>query len=98
MIKKIIVILPVILLLGSVPVTGFSATSKMLSFTNGIGFDNQLNTAQSFTVKNETTYIEAKDPFLRKGTQNTEESQISFFVIPAIVAGISLAFLFFKRK
>ena len=98
MVKKIILILPVILLLGSVPVTGFSATSRMLSFTNGISFANQLNGLQSFAVKNESAYSEAKDPFLRKGTQNSEESQVSFFVIPAIVAGLSVIFLFFKRK
>ena len=98
MVKKIILILPVILLLGSVPVTGFSATSRMLSFTNGISFANQLNGLQSFAVKNESAYNEAKDPFLRKGTQNSEESQVSFFVIPAIVAGLSVIFLFFKRK
>lgn len=102
MIKKIILIFQVILLLGSVPVTGFSATSiidfKMLNFTNDIGLDNQLNAAQSFTVKNETAYLEAKDPFLRQGTQNSEESQVSFFVIPAIVASLSVIFFFFKRK
>ncbi len=102
MIKKIILFLSVILLLVSIPVTGFSSTSmidfKLQNLTNAIGFDNPLNIAQSFTVKNETVYNEAQDPFLRKGTQNTEETQVSFFVIPGIVAGICLAFLFFKRK
>lgn len=100
--NKIILILPVILLLGSLPVTGLSATSvidfNILNFTGDIGFANQLNGLQSFAVKNESAYSEAKDPFLRKGTQNSEESQVSFFVIPAIVAGLSVIFLFFKRK
>jgi hypothetical protein len=49
-------------------------------------------------VKKEETYDEAKDPFLRKGTENEQESQISFFVIPAVVVGIVLIFLFFNRE
>jgi hypothetical protein len=49
-------------------------------------------------VKKGTPYDEAKDPFLRKGTENVEESQVSFFVIPAVVVGIILLFLFFNRE
>ena len=64
----------------------------------GLSFDSKLNWPQTFTVKKRESYDEAKDPFLRKGTENVEESQISFFVIPAVVVGIILLFLFFNRE
>jgi hypothetical protein len=43
-------------------------------------------------------YDEAEAPFLRKGTENVEESQASFFVIPTVVVGMILLFLFFNRE
>lgn len=102
MIKQLISTLSIILLLGSAPVTGVSANSNIdfraLNFTGGIGFDSKLNWLQPFTVKKGESYDEAKDPFLRKGTENVEESQISFFVIPAVVVGIILLFLLFNRE
>ena len=82
--------------------TGVSANSSngfsVLDFAGGIGFDSKLNWPQTFTVKKEAAYDEAKDPILRKGTENVEESQISFFVIPAVAIGIALLFLFFNRE
>lgn len=102
MAKQFISTLSIILLLGSTPMTGVSANSNIdfstLNFTSGIGFDSKLNWPQLFTVKKGGPYDEAKDPFLRKGTENVEESQISFFVIPAVVVGIILLFLFFNRE
>ena len=102
MTKQLISTLSIILLLGSAPVTGVSANSNIdfraLNFTGEIDFDNKLNWPQPFTVKKGESYDEAKDPFLRKGTENVEESQISFFVIPAVVVGIILLFLFFNRE
>ena len=102
MTKQLISTLSIILLLGSAPVTGVSANSNIdfraLNFTGGIGFKSQLNWPQSFAVKKGESYDEAKDHFLRKGTENVEESQISFFVIPAVVVGIILLFLFFNRE
>jgi hypothetical protein len=102
MTKQLISTLSIILLLGSAPVTGVSANSNIdfraLNFTGGIGFDNKLNWPQPFTVKKGEPYDEAKDPFLRKGTENVEESPISFFVIPAVVVGIILLFLLFNRE
>ena len=102
MTKQLISTLSIILLLGSAPVTVVSANSNIdfraLNFTGGIGFDSKLNWPQSFAVKKGESYDEAKDPFLRKGTENVEESQISFFVIPAVVFGIILLFLFFNRE
>jgi hypothetical protein len=100
MTKQLILTLSIILLLGSAPITGGSANSNInfsaLNFTSG--FDSKLNWPQPFTVKKGTPYDEAKDPFLRKGTENVEESQVSFFVIPAVVVGIILLFLFFNRE
>ena len=71
MTKKLITTLSIILLLGSTPITGVSANSNIDI--------RELNLPQPFAVKKEATYNEAKDPFLRKGTENEEESQVSFF-------------------
>ena len=102
MAHKLFSTLSIIMLLGSAPMTGVSANSSIdfsaLNFTGGIGFDSKQNWPQPFTVKKGETYDEAKDPFLRKGTENVEESQTSFFVIPAVVIGIILLFLFFNRE
>ena len=102
MTKQFISTLSIILLLGSAPMTGVSANSNIdfsaLNFAGGIGFDSKQNWPQPFTVKKGESYDEAKDPFLRKGTENVEESQASFFVIPAVVVGIILLFLFFNRE
>jgi len=102
MTKQFISTLSIILLMGSAPMTGVSANSNIdfiaLNFTSGIGFDSKLNWPQPLTVKKGEAYDEAKDPFLRKGTENVEESQVSFFVIPAVVVGIILLFLFFNRE
>ena len=102
MTKQLILTLSIVLLLGSAPITGVSANSNIdfgaLNSTSGIGVDSKQNWPQPFKVKKGETYDEAKDPFLRKGTENVEESQISFFVIPAVVVGIILLFLFFNRE
>ena len=102
MTNKLLPTLSIILLLGSAPMTGVSANSNIdfsaLNFAGGIGFDSKQNWPQPFTVKKGEPYDEAKAPFLRKGTENVEESQISFFVIPAVVVGIILLFLFFNRE
>jgi hypothetical protein len=102
MTKQFISTLSIILLLGSAPMMGVSANSNIdfgaLNSTSGIGVDSKQNWPQTFTVKKGGAYDEAKDPFLRKGTENVEESQASFFVIPAVVVGIILLFLFFNRE
>ena len=90
MTKKLITTLSIVLLLGSTPIIGVSANSNIDI--------RELNLPQPFTAKIGESYEEAKDPFLRKGTENVEESQISFFVIPAVVVGIILLFLFFNRE
>ena len=102
MAHKLLSTLSIMLLLGSAPMTGVSANSSIdfraLNLTNGISFDSKQNWPQFLTVKKGEAYDEAKDPFLRKGTENMEESQISFFVIPAVAIGIALLFLFFNRE
>ena len=102
MTKQLILTLSIILLLGSAPIMGVSANSNIdfsaLNFASGIGFNSKLNWPQLFTVKKGEPYDEAIDPFLRKGTENVDESQASFFVIPAVVVGIILIILFFKRE
>ncbi len=52
----------------------------------------------SASLNNESSYSDSKSQSLHRGTENTDESQISFFVVPAVVVGLSLAFLFFNRK
>ena len=52
----------------------------------------------SATLNDGSSYNESKDQSLHRGTENTDESQVSFFVLPAIVVGLSLAVFFFKRK
>jgi hypothetical protein len=100
--NKLLSTLSIILLLGSAQMTGVSANSNVdfsvLNLASGIGFETRQNWTQPFTVKKDEPYDEAKDPFLRKGTENVEESQVSFFVIPAVVIGIILLFLVFNRE
>jgi hypothetical protein len=100
--NKLLSTLSIILLLGSAQMTGVSANSNVdfsvLNLASGIGFEIRQNWPQPFTVKKGEPYDEAKDPFLRKGTENVEESQVSFFVIPAVVIGIILLFLVFNRE
>ena len=52
----------------------------------------------SATLNNESAYSQSKVQSLNRGTENTDESQTSFFVIPAIVIGLSLTFLFLNKK
>ena len=100
--NKLLSTLSIILLLGSAQMTGVSANSNVdfsvLNLASGIGFETRQNWPQPFTVKKGEPYDEAKDPFLRKGTENVEESQVSFFVIPAVVIGIIILFLVFNRE
>ncbi|CAA9892036.1 conserved hypothetical protein [Candidatus Methylobacter favarea] len=102
MTKQLILILSIILVLGSVPMSEVFADSNSdfseLNFTRGIGFDSKLDWPHPFTVKKEESYDEAKDPLFRKGTENVEESQVSFFVIPAVMIGIILVFMLFNRE
>jgi len=49
-------------------------------------------------VQKKLTYDEAKDATLRRGTENWEQSQSSFFVVPGIFLTVVGLALFFSRK
>jgi len=49
-------------------------------------------------VQKKLTYDEAKDATLRRGTENWEQSQSSFFVVPGIFLSVVGLALFFSRK
>jgi hypothetical protein len=56
-----------------------------------------LSRMNTISTKRGGKYDEAKDPALRKGIENWEEPQGSYFAIPAAVVGIIGIFLFFNR-
>nr|WP_087146330.1 hypothetical protein [Crenothrix polyspora] len=102
MIKKIISSLALIVLLASAPISGVSANSNInfsaLDFTNSISFDGQLNWPQQFSVKKDVPYDASKDSALRRGTENRDEPQGSFFVVPAVIFGIIALLVFLNRE
>ena len=55
--------------------------------------DSAINKAQK-----KITYDEAKDATLRRGTENWEQSQSSFFVVPGIFLTVVGLALFLSRK
>ena len=100
MIKRIISSLGIILFLVSTPISGVSANFdfRMPKFTGSLNFENKLSWQQHLSVKKGVPYDESKDPTLRKGTENWEEPQGSFFAIPALIVGAIALFLFFSRE
>ena len=104
MIRKIVPALSLLLILGGlIPAT---ATAQPARFFLGYGlsqdklnfsFAEMLN-LKAVSVKRGQPYDETKDPTMRKGTENWEQEQGSFFTVPAVVLGIIGAFLFFNRK
>jgi hypothetical protein len=63
----------------------------------GYGDNFSYSQTQIISTKRGEKYDETKDPALRRGTENQEQPQGSFFAIPATVVGIILLFLFFNR-
>lgn len=63
----------------------------------GVGDNFALSGLSAITTKREEKYDEAKDPALRKGTENWEEPQGSYFAIPALIVGVIGLVLFFNR-
>jgi len=59
---------------------------------------NDLPLSNAMSPKLENGIAEAKDPAVRKGTENWEESQTSFFIVPAVAIGIIALFLIFNRN
>ena len=58
-----------------------------------LAIDSAINKAQK-----KITYDEAKDATLRRGTENWEQSQSSFFVVPGIFLTVVGLALFLSRK
>jgi hypothetical protein len=96
--------LSIAILLGCV--ANFQACANIIPTINTLdsfpSFNHRDNlmTAKSrpISVKKDGGYDESKDPALRKGTENWEEPQGSFFVIPALVLALIAIVLFFSKK
>ena len=58
-----------------------------------LAIDSAINKAQK-----KLTYDESKDATLRRGTENWEQSQSSFFVVPGIFLTVVGLALFLSRK
>jgi hypothetical protein len=103
MLKTLTLSLCLLFVLGSSPLTQastlYNTDFKVFDLSNGDKiFDSYAHWPQALLVKNGVPYDEAKDPALRKGTENWEESQWSFYIVPALIVGIFALVLFFKRK
>jgi hypothetical protein len=104
MLKKLMLSLSLLFILTSSPLTQASTPYNIDFkgfdfFSNGVtGFDSQFHWPQALLVKSGAPYDESKDPALRRGTENWEESQWSFYVVPALFIGVIALVLFFNRK
>lgn len=58
-----------------------------------LAIDGSINKSQQKNI-----YDESKDANLRRGTENWEQSQSSFFVVPGIFLTVVGLALFFSRK
>jgi hypothetical protein len=56
-----------------------------------------LSPVNKIAMKKGEKYDESKDPAIRKGTENWEQSQGGFWVIPVTVVALIFAVLFFNR-
>ena len=60
--------------------------------------DIVFSSSEHLLFKTGKNYDEAKDPLMRRGTENTDEPQGMFFVIPAVFTAIFLVALFVRKK
>ena len=101
--NKIIKPLIFILLLACAAIIEVSATGlpnlATPSLFSDIAYGDNFSFAQTNAIltKSGEQYDESKDPALRKGTENWEEKQGSYFVIPALVIGVMGLILFLNR-
>jgi hypothetical protein len=68
------------------------------NWVTGFNFPTGDSWVNAIQIKRDEPYDEKKDPALRKGTENEEQPQSSFFAVPGLIVGISLVFLFFNRE
>jgi hypothetical protein len=101
MIIKVILILIVIFLfnLGSIVETYANPSNSVttMNWNSDFSFET-INNLDGIQVKRSESYNENKDPALRKGTENWEQPQSNFWVIPAMVVGLVLIIVFFTRE
>ncbi len=103
MIIKIISTLSIILLFGNVPLINASIHPSIdlttFDFASSVSFiDKRSNGSKELLIEKVVSLAESKAPARRRGTENWEESQGSFFVVPGLVLGVIALTLFFKRK
>jgi hypothetical protein len=91
MIKRVFLSLSIVILLSGVPsvqvLANASITFQSAELFPKLGFDN------NFTLTRTGLF-----PALRKGTENWEEPQGSYFAIPAFIVGVIGLVLFFNRN
>ncbi|CAG7857377.1 hypothetical protein MCAMS1_02174 [biofilm metagenome] len=68
------------------------------NLASGFNFSTGDSWINAIQIKQNEPYDEKKDPALRKGTENEEMPQGSFFAVPGFIIGIALVFLFFNRE
>lgn len=106
MIKQVLSAFGIFILLGGEPSFQVSANyssnfkAPELSPNASLSYGDNFTLLGSDTIstKKGSDYDDSKDPALRKGTENWEGPQGSFFVIPAILLGVLVIILFFNRK
>lgn len=103
MTKKAILTLNIIFLIGSTSPT-FASTwlnhdfhfvelSRYITLS-----DTRPSVSKAELVNKDASYTEFKDSAERRGTENWEEPQGSFFVVPGVILGIIALALFFNRN
>jgi hypothetical protein len=104
MLKQTLSSLAIIALLSALPCFYASANSGPYFNTANLfadlsyGDSLTLSGANAISTKRGEKYDETKDPALRRGTENWEQSQGNFWVIPAAVVGLILIVLFFNKE
>jgi hypothetical protein len=101
--KQMLSTITIILLLSALPCFQASANSGFrfnTDFFSGLDSGDSLTLSRTNTIstKKGEKYDESKDPALRRGTENWEQPQGSFWVIPAAVVGVILLILFFNKE
>jgi hypothetical protein len=104
MINKFIPTMVIMLLLTNVPlaqastspIIGINVTDSSSDSINY--FDRGANEGQELLVENGVSYDESTDATQRRGTENWEQSQGGFFVVPGVILGLLALVLFFDRK
>ncbi len=104
MIKHFASTLGIIIVLIALPCPAASASSsyqfKMPALIADLDYGDSLTLSGANTIatRRGEKYDESKDPALRRGTENWEQSQGNFLTIPLIVVAVIATLLFFSRE